>query len=78
MKSTLDTHLIVVEVVLIDSGDVYFSGRIFSNSGHIQGMCLNELGLWVERQNSLFPNMKSSLDTHLRVVDVVLIVSEDV
>jgi hypothetical protein len=31
-----------------------------------------------EKKNSSFANMKSSLDTHLRVVHVVLIGSEDV
>jgi hypothetical protein len=31
-----------------------------------------------EKQNSSFANMKSYLDTHLRFVHVVLIVSEDV
>jgi len=31
-----------------------------------------------EMQNSSFSNMKSYLDTHLRFVHVVLIVSEDV
>jgi hypothetical protein len=31
-----------------------------------------------EKQNSLFANMKSYFDTHLSVVHVVLITSEDV
>jgi hypothetical protein len=29
------------------------------------------VGLWVEKENCLLPNMKSNLDTHLRVGDVV-------
>ena len=48
-------------------------GRIFSTSGHIPGPSLNEVGLLVEKYYSSFPNMKSALDTHLRVGDVVLI-----
>jgi hypothetical protein len=31
-----------------------------------------------EKKNSLFSNMKSYLDTHLRVVHVFIIVSKDV
>ena len=31
-----------------------------------------------EKQNSLFANLKSYLDTHLKVLHVVLIASEDV
>ena len=45
----------------------------------------NESDFWKDKykvifkkQNSLFANMKSYLDTHLRVVHVVLIASEDV
>jgi hypothetical protein len=77
MKSTLDTRLKIVDVVLIARGDVQFFGRIFSTSGHIPGPTLNEVGLWVEKLNFSFPNMKSTLDTHLRVVGVVLITSGD-
>jgi hypothetical protein len=32
----------------------------------------------LEKKNSSFPNMKSYLDTHFRVVHVVVIVSKDV
>jgi hypothetical protein len=48
MKSTLDTHLRVVDVVLIVSGDVQLMGRIFSTLGDIPVSSLNEVGLWVE------------------------------
>jgi hypothetical protein len=43
----------------------------------ILGPRLNRVGLWVETQCSLLPNMESYLDTHLRVPPVVLIASED-
>jgi hypothetical protein len=49
MKSSLDTHLRIVDVVLIAIRDVYILGRIFSTSGHIPGPSLNEVGLWVEK-----------------------------
>jgi hypothetical protein len=54
MKSTLDTHLRVVDMVLICEwrrvvlGRV-FSGRVFSTSGHIPGPILNEVELWIEK-----------------------------
>jgi hypothetical protein len=32
----------------------------------------------LEKQNYSFENMKSYLDTHLRVIHVILIVSEDI
>jgi hypothetical protein len=35
------------------------------------------MGLWVEKQNFAFPNKESYLDTHLRVVHLVLIASEN-
>jgi hypothetical protein len=76
--SYLDTQLRVVHMVLIASEDLYFFDRFFSTSGHNLGPSLNEVGLWVEKKSSQFPNMESYLDTHLRVVHVVLIVSEDV
>jgi hypothetical protein len=53
-------------------------GPLFLNSGHVLGPRLNGVGLWVEKQSSLLPNMESYLDTHLRVAHVVLIASEDV
>jgi hypothetical protein len=77
MESYLDTHFRVVHVVLIVSEDASFLGLFFSTSGHILGSGLNGVGLWVEKKNSRFPNTESYLDTHLRVVHVVLIVSED-
>jgi hypothetical protein len=46
--------------------------------GLVLGPCLNEKGLWVEKQSSLLPNMESYLDTHLRVAPHVLIAIEDV
>jgi hypothetical protein len=51
--------------------------HFFSTSGHILGLSLNGVGLWVEKQNSWFPIMESYLDSHLRVVHMVLIASED-
>jgi hypothetical protein len=53
-------------------------GRFFLTSGHILGPGLNGVGLWVEKHNSSFPNRKSYLDTHLGIVHVVFIASEDV
>jgi hypothetical protein len=78
MESYLDTHLRVAPVVLIASEDVWFLGRFFSTLGPVLGPRLNGVGLWVEKQSSLLPNMESYLDTHLRVAPVVLIVNEDV
>jgi hypothetical protein len=49
MKSTLDTHLRVVDVVLICKWRHVFLGHIFSSSGHIPGLSLKEVGLWVEK-----------------------------
>jgi hypothetical protein len=47
-------------------------------SGHILGPGLNGVGLCVEKRNSRFPNTESYLDTHLRVLHVAVIASEDV
>jgi len=47
---------------------MYFLGHFFPTLGHVLGPILNEVGLCVENQNSLFPHMKLFLDTHLRVV----------
>jgi hypothetical protein len=65
-------------MVLIASEDVQFLGLFLSTSSHILGPGLNKVGLCVEKHSSLFPNRKSYLDTHLGVVHMVLIVSEDV
>jgi hypothetical protein len=78
MESYLDTHLRVAPVVWIASEDVWFLGRFFPTLGPVLGPRLNGVGLWVEKQRSLLPNMEPYLDTHLSVAPVVLIVSEDV
>jgi hypothetical protein len=77
-KSYLDTQLGDVHIVLIAREDVQFLGLFFSTSGHILGLDLNGVGLWVEKHNSPFPNRKSYSDTHFGVVHMVLIASEDV
>jgi hypothetical protein len=76
MESYFDTHLRVARLVLITSEDVWFLGRFFSTLCHVLGPRLNDVGLWVEKQSSLLPNMESYLDTHLRVVPMVIISSE--
>jgi hypothetical protein len=76
MESYLDTHFRVAPVVLIASEDVWLLGHFFSTPGPVLGPRLNGVGLWVEKKSSLLPNMESYLDTHLRVVRVVLIASE--
>jgi hypothetical protein len=48
--------------------DVQFLGHFFSTSGHVLGPSLNEVGLWVVKKSSMFPCIKSYLDTHLKVV----------
>jgi hypothetical protein len=78
IESYLDTDLRVGQLVLIVREDVEFLGCVFSTSGHILGPSLNGVGLWIEKQNYWFPNIESYLDTHLRVVHMVLIASEDV
>jgi hypothetical protein len=77
-KSDLDTHWEDVDVVFIVREDMQFLGLFFSTSSHILGLGLNGVGLWVEKHSSSFPNRKSYLDTHLGLVHVVLIASEDV
>jgi hypothetical protein len=78
MESYLDTHFRVAPMVLIASEDVWFLGHFFPTLGPVLGPRLNGVGLWVEKKSSLFPNMESYLDTHLRVARVVLIASEEV
>jgi hypothetical protein len=77
MESYLDTHLRVAPMVLIASEDMWFLGHFFPTQGPILGPHLNRVGLWVENKSSSLPNMESYLDTHLRVVPMVLIASED-
>jgi hypothetical protein len=77
-KSDLDTHLGDVDIVLIASKDLQLLGLFFSTLGHILGLGLNGVGLWVEKHSSLFPNRKSYLDTHSGLVHLVLIASEGV
>jgi hypothetical protein len=78
METYLDAHLRVAPMVLIASEDVWFLDRFFPALCLVLGPCLNEVGLSVEMQCSLLPNMESYLDTHLRVAPVVLIAREEV
>jgi hypothetical protein len=77
--SYLDTHLRVVHVVLIASERRVVLGPRFLNFGsYSRPKFGTKWDYGLKRKILHFLNVYSYLDTHLRVVHVVLIASEDV